>query len=142
MKLFVCLMLLGSAAFAAKAPIKATSKPQGKPVYYIEMETSIDGIKRSSAINVEEGRAGSVSSVTENLGGTFQEVTVNKTVLDGKPALHMEFVVGEVDRFGNKAIISTPKIIANVGEKSTIILGSAANGKKLIFSALAKSAKK
>ena len=142
MKLFVCLMLLGSAAFAAKPAAKVAAKPQQKSVYQIVMETSIDGIKSSSALIIEEGRTGSISNVTENLGGTFQEVVVNKTVLDGKPALRMEFVVGEVDRFGNKAIISTPKIIAAVGEKSTIMIGSAANGKKLIFSALAKSAKK
>lgn len=132
---FISLILSAGVSFAAKAPVKS------KPVYEIQMQTSIDGIKSSSTITVQEGASGSIEAVTANLGGRFQEVTLNKTQLEGKPALHMDFIVGEVDRFGTKTVIATPKIIATVGEKSTVMMGSTSVGKKLIFSALAKPIK-
>ncbi len=134
---FILLALTSVSLMAAKPAPKVTAS-----VYTIVMDTSIDGIKSSSSITVREGDKGSIESVQESLGGRFQEVTVRKTELDGKEALHMDFIVGEIDRFGNKTLVATPKITSNIGEKATVIMGEAAGGKKLIFSARAKPATK
>lgn len=119
----------------AKAPAQPVRK--GPPVYRVITTLAIDGIKSSGAITVKEGEKGSVANKAEFSAGTFTEVQVNKIKVDGKPVLQLEFVVGEIDAVGNKTIISTPKIIANPGEKSSILMGSAANGKKLVLSAVA-----
>lgn len=139
---FISILLSASLVFAAKPISKSISKPASKPVYQIVTDTSINGIKSSSVMTVKEGESGSMESVVANLGGRFQEVTITQIEQDGKPALHMDFLVGEVDRFGNKSVVATPKIIANVGEKVTVIMGEAAGGKKLIFSAKATVARK
>lgn len=118
-----------------KKPIAKREDPN--PAYDINTVVSIDGIKSNPRFRVLNGQTASME-VSSGSNRQFTEVTINKLVLDGKPALQMEFVIGKVDSFGGKTIIATPKILANLGEKSSVMIGD----KKLIISATATKAQR
>lgn len=112
------------------APKKATQKNLG---YDIEAIITLDGIKTKKKFRLFDGKT---AEIKQSLHDHFTQVTIHKSVLDGKPAMQMEFIIGREDAIGNKEIIATPRILANLGEKSSIILGD----KKLIVSATATKA--
>lgn len=124
--LILALTFVCSVGFAAKPTAK---KVDPNPVYDINAVVNLDGVKSNPRFKL---RNGGTAELTINKN-QFTEVTINKLVLDGKPSMQMEFVIGKIDSFGGKTIIATPKIIANLGEKSSIMIG----GKNLIVSATA-----
>lgn len=134
MKTFLIVMFMCSSVFAARPKTKIAPKT---PLYKIKMDLTIDGVKTSNTFVVKEGNKVVVKALTKTQAERFTEVTAKKYQLDGKTALQMEFVVSELDALGNKTVISTPKIVANLGERSSIMQGSTAVGKKLILSATA-----
>jgi len=93
-----------------KKPIAKKEDPN--PAYDINTIVSIDGVKSNPKFRLLNG---GTAEIQENWGSkVFTEVTINKLVLDGKPALQMEFVIGKLDSFGQKTVIDTPKFFAKV----------------------------
>lgn len=60
---------------------------------------------------------------------------LGRVVKSDKKSLHFEYIV--VDTTKNNAVISTPAIIANLGEKAEITVGSNAEQDKVAISLLA-----
>ncbi len=103
------------------------------PAYDIKTVITLDGVKSNPKFRLRDGQT---AKIEQNWDKLFTEVTVKKQELDGKPAMQMEFIIGKTDEFGRKNIIATPKILANLGEKSSIMIGD----KKLVVSATATKA--
>ncbi|MES2769065.1 MAG: hypothetical protein V4596_07960 [Bdellovibrionota bacterium] len=142
MKFLILVLTLVSVSTWANIPSKAPHRKvtqnkkksvpviEKNPAYDIKTVITLDGVKSNPKFRLRDGQTAKIEQERDKL---FTEVTVKKQVLDGKPAMQMEFIIGKTDEFGRKNIIATPKILANLGEKSSVMIGD----KKLVVSATA-----
>lgn len=72
------------------------------------------------------------TSLTEPKNGV---ALLGRVVKSDKKSLHFEYIV--IDTTKNNAVISTPAIIANLGEKAEITVGSNSDQEKVAISLLA-----
>jgi len=109
--------LFSSSAFATSAG------------YEMKMELSIKGkhVSSSSLITIAGEKASITQRMEKSKNGTFIEVVATEDQGEGKGIL-MNFVVGTIDRDGNKTILASPSIIAKENEKAEVSVGD--NGKE------------
>lgn len=108
-------------------------------LYEIKMDLSFNGKKASSPrIIVSEGETGMVTQENSD-GKTFVEVTAREGSVQNRQGILMSFVVGAIDKNGNKTILSKPQILAKENQMARFTSGSKDGNEEMSLSVLVNS---
>lgn len=127
LKLILGLFLVTSSAFA------------GTNGYDLKFDLSLNGKHVSSPrMSVLEGAVASIEQ-KNSTDSSYIEVKATEVVVSNKKRIKMNFTVGVVDKFGQKAVISKQNVIVRENELVKITLNeNEDNSKHLALSVIAK----
>lgn len=125
---------IGLTSFLISLPAFASQK-----AYEMEVDISVKGKPTSQAkVIVLEGEK---ATVTQKDGAqkTFFEITAKDTEApDGQPAIHLDFVIGTIEKDGTRSVVSRPRIITLENEKASITMGNEDGSEELALTLVAR----
>ncbi len=129
------LVLLGTMIFSALTVNAETRNLNG---YGLEMELSLNGkVISAPQINTKVGATSFFTQKTDT-EESFIEVTAIDGSILGNEGIMMTFVVGTIDKDGNRIITSKPQIFAKENTHSEVTVEQEQGKEKLSLSVLAK----
>lgn len=129
------LVLLGTMIFSA---LTVNAKTRNLNGYGLEMELSLNGkVISAPQINTKVGATSFVTQKTDT-EESFIEVTAIDGSILGNEGIMMTFVVGTIDKDGNRVITSKPQIFAKENTYSEVTVEQEQGKEKLSLSVLAK----
>lgn len=116
----------------------ASAKAPAHNGYGLEMELSVNGkVITAPQINTKVGETSFVTQKTDT-EENFIEVTAIDSSILGNEGIMMTFVVGTIDKDGNRIISSKPRIFAKENTHSEITVEQGDGKETLSLSVLAK----
>lgn len=129
------LVLLGAMIFSA---LTVNAKTRDLNGYGLEMELSLNGkVISAPQINTKVGETSFITQKTDS-EESFIEVTAIDGSILGNDGIMMTFVVGTIDKDGNRVITSKPQIFAKENTHSEVTVEQDGGKETLSLSVLAK----
>ncbi|MFZ4403033.1 MAG: hypothetical protein ACOYOK_02930 [Pseudobdellovibrionaceae bacterium] len=92
--------------------------------YDLKIDFSLNGKHISSPrLIVKAGEVASISQTTANQEGFFIDVTANESAVQSHKGILMKFVVGVIEKNGQRTIKAKPQILAKENEPAQITVG-------------------
>lgn len=108
------------------------------PSYDLSMNLSLNGKYASSPrLIVKEGEAGTIIQKTKT-EHNFIEVVATEKIDQNHKGILMKFVVGTIDKNGQRKIIAKPQIVARENETAQITVSTDNGPEELSLSVIAK----
>ena len=131
----ILLVLLGTMIFSA---LSVNAKTRNLNGYGLEMELSLNGkVISAPQINTKVGATSFVTQKTDT-EESFIEVTAIDGSILGNEGIMMTFVVGTIDKDGNRTITSKPGLFAKENTHSEVTVEQEQGKETLSLSVLAK----
>lgn len=106
----------------ASKGIKLKQKISSAISYDIKMDLSLNGkVISSPQIIAKDGEVASITSGTED-GEHFIEVTAIEESILGNKGIMMTFVMGKIEKDGQRIILSKPQLFAKENQKSEVVV--------------------
>lgn len=135
MKKTTLLVLSGSIVFSALSAFAKTTQFNG---YGLEMEVSKNGNLISvPQINTKVGETSTYTQKTDSEENFIEVTAIDGSIL-GNEGIMMTFVVGTIDKDGNRIITSKPQIFAKENTFSEVTVEQDSGKETLSLSVLAK----
>lgn len=139
MKKASLLVLLGAIVFSASASFSSSlAKTAQINGYDLQMELSMNGkIISSPQLNTKVGETSTITQKTDTEENFIEVTAIDGSIL-GNDGIMMTFVVGIVDKEGNRTILSKPQIFAKDNTHSEVTVEQGEGKQTLSLSVLAK----
>ena len=131
MKSFVTILLISFFGLT----LKAAPTPQA---YDLKMELYINGkLVSSPKLIVKANEKASIEEKSAN-GEYFIQVIASESTSLKPQGILMKFIVGAINKDGEKSILSKPQVIANENEPAVITLGDNKTAQEISLKTIAK----
>ena len=129
------LLVLGAMILSALA---VNAKTQNLNGYGLEMELSLNGkLISAPQINTKVGETSIITQKTDTTENFIEVTAIDSSIL-GNDGIMMTFVVGTIDKDGNRTITSKPQIFAKENTHSEVTVSQDDGKETLSLSVLAK----
>lgn len=129
------LVLLGTMIFSA---LSVNAKTRDFNGYGLEMELSMNGkVISAPQINTKVGETSLITQKTDSEENFIEVTAIDGSIL-GNEGIMMTFVVGTIDKDGNRTITSKPGLFAKENTHSEVTVEQEQGKETLSLSVLAK----